>query len=225
MRGLSWVCISGFSLACVAASGLAGCGDDDARVEPDAHVTMDATVDGAIDGALADASSDDDAGFDPRAVECFADLMAPSESFVSIQRFVSEDGTIKLWRARQPGNRSGAFGETFAYDLVRAWVDSPREPNTCVTDATALSYEFEHHNWNDTWTVVAGDTRFEVNELYSFDGTEPTWSDTLRMFEPNDVPVGGTQTLVAAGCSSLPYDLNPCMLRVRVDMPPAGWGE
>ena len=34
-----------------------------------------------------------------------------------------------------------------------------------------------------------------------------------------------TIDLVDDGCESMPYDLNPCLLRMRTDEPPPGWGE
>ncbi len=215
MRSRSWLCIC----ACVL---VLGCGDDDQHNDPDAQTTLDAGRD-----AAPDATDDGDGGFDPRAVDCFVGLEPLTEGgFVSIQRFRSMDGTLQLWRARSPGNQPGAVGETTAYDLVRAWIDGPRDANVCVTEAGGLSYDFVHHNWNDTWSAATANTRYTVNELYTFpDFGEPVWVDTLEMFDDDDQALGDPQTLIADGCSSEPWNYGPCSQRVRTDMPPASQQE
>lgn len=224
MRSLCWLCICTQMF-------VFGCGDDDKPTDPDAQITQDAGQDASLDAHPPDAnnndaSSDDDAGFDPRAVDCFANLTPPNNGFVSIQRFQSMDGSLQLWRARQPGERAGAVGETTPYDLVRVWIDGPRDANTCITTQSALSYDFEHHNWNDTWSATTDNTRYEVNELYTFpDFGLPVWVDTLQLFDADTVALGDAQTLLADGCSSDPWNYGPCALRDRTDMPPASQGE
>lgn len=184
---------------------LMACGDDDGGAGP---------------------NTDHDASVMMTAEACFADLTAPTDGwFVETQRFVTSDDAIHLWRARKPGTRPGAVGETFAYDLVRFWIGSDDEPGTCITASSAMTYDFAHHNWNETWSATTDFARYVVHERLDFGATETSWQDTLEVFDPNDVPRGGTQDLEDDGCSSLPYDLNPCMFRTRVDTPPPGWGE
>jgi hypothetical protein len=197
MRSLSWLCIC----ACVL---VLGCGDDDGGSGP---------------------NTDHDASVVITAEECFADLTAPTDGwFVETQRFATADDAIELWRARKPGMRS-AVGETFPYDLVRFWIGSDDEPGTCVTAPSAMTYDFAHHNWDETWSAITEHGRYVVHERLEFGDAATSWQDTLDVFDLNDVPRGGTQTLEATGCASLPYDLNPCLFRTRIDMPPPGWGE
>jgi hypothetical protein len=158
--------------------------------------------------------------------ECFAEVEAPEAGFIEIQRFESEDGAVRVWRARQPGQRS-AVGETFPYDLKRAWIETEDEPGACVTAASALSYEFGHHNWAEEWTITTERAQYIGRELYSSGPTdleEWSWTDTLEAKDDS----GATLFMVGLvddGCESMPYDLNPCLRRMRTDMPPPGWGE
>jgi hypothetical protein len=158
--------------------------------------------------------------------ECFDDLAAPDTGFVELQRFRSEDGAVRIWRARQPGDRV-AVGETFPYDLVRAWVEAENEPGTCVTQASALTYEFGHHNWSEEWSVTTDHARYIGRELYSNsapDDADFGWTDSLEAKSASGATLFMVD-LVDDGCESMPYNLNPCLRRMRTDTPPPGWGE
>jgi hypothetical protein len=178
----------------------------------------------ALDAGNAPGDGDGDAV--TTGEECFADLEAPDVGFVELQRFESEDGSVRVWRARQPGDRM-PVGETFPYDLKRAWIETEDEPGTCVTAVSALSYEFGHHNWAEEWTVTTDHAQYIGREMYSTtsaDTAQWDWTDTLEAQDDR----GETLFMVGLvddGCESMPYDLNPCMLRMRTDEPPPGWGE
>jgi len=179
------------------------------------------------DAGNAPGDGDGDAPGATTADECFGELAPTGDSwFIELQRFKSEDGSVRVWRSRQPGDRS-AVGETFPYDLVRAWIETEDEPGTCVTERSALTYEFAHHNWAEEWTVQTDHALYIGREMYTTtaaDSAQWGWIDT---FEAQDE--GGTTLftadLIDDGCESEPYNLNPCMLRMRTDEPPEGWGE
>jgi len=208
--------ISRVSCLLVALLVIAGCASDDDPASDAGHA-------GAGGDSGAGGGSDTDA---TTGEECFEELTAPAIGFVEIQRFVSEDGDLSVWRARQPGERS-AVGETSPYDLVRVWIDSADEDGTCVTEASALTYTFGHHNWSESWTVTTAHAMYAVHEMYNNGPADPEeWGfvDTLEAKdESGDVLF--TAELVEDGCESRPYDLNPCFTRMRIDMPPPGWGE
>ena len=178
-------------------------------------------------GCGSDDEAMSDAGGGPIAAEdCFADLAAPEAGFVEVQRFRSEDGSLRVWRARQPGDRS-AVGETFPYDLVRAWIETEDEPGACVTEARALAYTFGHHNWAEEWSMTTAHAKYIGREMFSnapADPAEWTWTDTLEAQDDDGAPLF-TVGLIEDGCETMPYDLNACMQRMRIDEPPPGWGE
>jgi len=180
---------------------------------------------GSGDDAPADAAGNmPNPGTPTTGEECFADLEAPvSGGFIEVQRFVADGGGLTLWRARRPGDRS-AVGETFAYDLVRVWIDSADEDGTCVTDPSAMTYTFGHHNWAETWTVETAYALYTGRETFSVGPTESRWTDLLEA-ESSNGTVLSTVVLLDEGCESLPYDLNPCLARMRIDEAPEGWGQ
>jgi hypothetical protein len=158
--------------------------------------------------------------------DCFATLEEPPAGFIEIQRFGSVDDSVEIWRARKPGERS-AVGETFAYDLIAVWIDSADEDGTCVTERGAMTYEFAHHNWAESWTVETEHATYMGRETFGNAMAEPaewSWADTLEAKAPSGATLF-TVELVDQGCESLPYDLNPCLMRMRIDTPPEGWGE
>jgi hypothetical protein len=197
----------------VAFGSLAGCASDD------------------DDAGDAGAAPMDDAGDPPDAMtsaeECFGELAPQGDAFfIELQRFKSEDGAVQVWRSRQPGDRS-AVGETFPYDLVRAWIETEDEPGTCVTEASALSYEFGHHNWAEEWTVQTDHALYIGREMFANAAADPAefgWTDTLEAQDASGATLF-TVDLVEDGCETEPYDLNPCLMRMRTDEPPEGWGE
>jgi len=138
-----------------------------------------------------------------------------------VQAFETADGTIRLWRARRPGDRS-AVGETFPYDLVRFAVESDDDV-ACVTTPGALAYEFGHHNWNEAWTADTALHTYAVTESLSFGDAGAVWTDRLTVTTAAGAPVLGPVALEPTGCFSIPYDLNPCMSRQRTDSPPEGF--
>lgn len=154
----------------------------------------------------------------------------PASGFVEVQSFETEDGAVRVRRARRPGMRS-AVGETWPYDLVRFGVEIDGESH-CVTGASQLGYEFGHHNWNERWEARIGEVRYaggeelDVARLSSdFDATD-LWTDTLAAFAvETGEPLWGPRALVPTGCYSVPYDYNPCFKRMRTDQPPEGEQE
>lgn len=203
------------------AHNLTGCAEASATPRGDAGQAFDDSglgneSDGGMDG-------DEDGGDGDVAAEaCFAGLKAPATGFISIQAFSVEELGLTLMRAREPGERS-AVGETFPYDLLRVSLSSAEE-DTCVTKKSALSYEFGHHNWNEKWSARTARARYVVRELRSFDDPATPWIDSLEVRSlEDDSLLMGPFALKEAGCRSLPYDLNPCSLRTRIDKPPADW--
>jgi hypothetical protein len=193
-----------------------GCGDGGGGAPRDASVREDAAV-------------QEDAGAlgvgDAGVGGCFDPLSTPSAGFVEVQHFESAERGVRITRARQPGERS-AVGETFPYDLVRVRIEADGDA-ACVSEAAAMTYEFGHHNWNETWSVRTEKARYVVREQYDFQaGSERPWADSLeaRSLE-DDSLLWGPVDLEPDGCYSLPYDLNPCLMRTRIDEPPAGWGQ
>ncbi|MCA9579202.1 MAG: hypothetical protein KC668_27425 [Myxococcales bacterium] len=147
-----------------------------------------------------------DTGVTPGTLDaCFAGLAPTGDSpFVGTLRFESVDGTIEVRLARQPGDRP-AVGETWAYDMVRFGIARDGVV-TCITQPSALAYDFGHHNWADVATAE-GTSTFVVSMRYEFTGDEPTWVDTLQIDEAAPI------TLRATACDVTPNDLNHCLLR------------
>lgn len=146
---------------------------------------------------------------------CLSEL-APAGAFFEVQAFETDDGSLRLWRARRPGDRS-AVGETFAYDLVGFAIDSDAE-RTCLHDGAAFSYEFGHHNWNETWEARTSAARYRGREEYVFTVEDAEWHDTLTVYPlTGEIPSMDPVTLREAGCYSIPRDLNPCFRRQRTD--------
>ena len=154
---------------------------------------------------------------------CFADLAAAGSWFTEVQGFQTADDSIRLWRARRPGSRS-SVGETFPYDLVRFAVESDDDV-ACVAAPGALTYEFGHHNWDESWTAETALRTYSVTEALTFDEDGTTWTDALTVTTAAGAPVLGPVTLEPTACFSVPYNLNPCMSRERTDSPPEGFGE
>ena len=176
-----------------------------------------------------DAASVSDSGAPPQQAttgdECFGALEAPAAGFIEIQRFAATDDSVEIWRARKPGERS-AVGETFAYDLLAVWIDGAGEDGTCIADRAAMTYEFGHHNWDEVWTVRTEHATYTGREMYgsSADPSAWTWTDSLEAKDASGTTLF-TVELVDQGCETRPYDLNPCLMRMRLDAPPPGWGE
>lgn len=205
---------------------LLGCGSSNSgtSVRPDAGRPDGSLAD--ADAALSDAGADPDAdASSPSTLEaCLSDLGEPDFGFLGIQRFRSADGKVRVARARQIID-APTVGETFAYALVRFWIESDEEPGTCVRGKSALTYEYAHHNWNETWSAETDLALYEGAEVFSPIDAEVRWADTLTAKSKDGKVLWGPLELEEDGCSSLPYDLNACSTRTRSDEPPPGWGE
>jgi len=179
---------------------------------------------GKHDAGTLDAGEDGGGSRTATLEACLSDLSEPESGFIGIQRFRSKDGKVSLARARQTID-APTVGETLAYALVRFWIESDEEPGTCVRGKSALSYEYAHHNWNETWSAKSNVATYEGAEVFSPVDATARWSDTLSAKDKNGKLLWGPVELEEDGCTSIPYDLNPCSSRTRSDKPPAGWGE
>lgn len=227
------IAIAGWTLVAV---GLLACGDD-AGGAPVRDAGMDATDDAAIDASLHDTGidgaapdadlydgaqvdaddrdgSDDDAGaINTAAEQCFADI-APgmwygSDHYADARSFRSADGTWRLARARQPGSRSGAAGETYPYDLVGFWIQHGDDPAQCITDIGGFSYDFVHHNWDDVWTVTTADARYEMRETYELYPVLE-WTFTFRIFDPTGTSMREEHVMISKACWNVPHYRYAC---------------
>ena len=145
---------------------------------------------------------------------CFAGVTRPTRSFVDIQSYASQDGRYQLRRARQPGDRV-SVGETFPYDLIRFGVVSGGAV-TCIDSPALLSYDYGHHNWNDTMDARAAGATYRINERFAY-GADGAWTFTLTVLAPGGQVLEGPLPLTDTGCYTLPFDLNGCPLRMRTD--------
>ena len=191
-----------------------GCGAGDTEPRGDAGAA-DATV--RLEVGTADLAAPDPAVVSSLD-ECFADLTAPTSGwFIDIQSYATGDGRYRIRRARQPGDRI-AVGETLPYDLVRFAVETETGV-LCVGSPSALSYDFGHHNWNETMDARTPAASCKVHErAKAVAGLGLTWMDTLTILDPTDESVvEGPLSLTEAGCYTLPFNLNGCPGRTRTD--------
>jgi hypothetical protein len=176
-----------------------------------------------------DASGSDDGGAaqsDGAAdiADCLKGVTAPAAGFIEIQAFSSVEHGVYIERARQPGQRS-AVGETSPYDLKIVAITADDDA-ACVQRAADLRYEFGHHNWDEVWSVRTTKARYVGRERYGFDDPQQPWTDTLEARAlADDALLWGPIPLSEEGCRTLPYNLNPCLMRERIDEPPADWGN
>jgi hypothetical protein len=108
-----------------------------------------------------------------------------------------------------------AVGETFPYVLIRfGAVDASGA--LCITQPAQMKYDYRHHNWNDSMEAMAGALTYRLEEKL-MTGPTSSWLFTLTVVE------GGTPraslTMTDAGCYTVPYDLNGCVLRTRTPAP------
>ncbi len=183
------------------------------------------TTDPILDAGGRDADGPDANGGSASPVSaeaCLKDLAAPDRGFVNVQRFRSADGKVKVARARQTFDPpTPPIGETYAYMLVRFWIQTDTEPGTCVRGKTALTYAYAHHNWNETWKATTTAATYEGSELFEpTDSSDDRWNDSIRAKDAQGKLLWGPIDLLEDGCSSQPYDLNPCLTRTRSDKPP-----
>jgi hypothetical protein len=148
--------------------------------------------------------------------ECFAGLTRPAVLFVETQSYATADGRYQIRRARQPGDRV-AVGETFAYDLVRFGVARGSDV-VCVHRTADLSYDFGHHNWDDTMEARTGTTGYRIHEKLNASGIDDRWMFTFTILDPASGAIReGPLPLAATGCHTQPFDLNGCPGRMRTD--------
>jgi hypothetical protein len=145
---------------------------------------------------------------------CFAGLQPTGKFFVAVMDFVTEDGSTSLRLAREPGDPGGrpVIGETYPYHLVRFAIVRASGEKACVTDLAAMTYDFQHHNWNDTANARSGSTVYSVKMRY-----EPVlggWTDSLTGLEDGTgKTLWGPLRLKNTHCTSIPLDLNACLMR------------
>ena len=193
-----------------ATSMFCGCGDDgsgsDSGVRPDSGPERDPFLDLGPEGDAMVATDLDD---------CFADF-APSR-FAVVQTLQTDDGAVRLRTGSEVGDRP-VVGETFAFDLKRFGI-TRSGATTCITDLSALTYDFGHHNWAETLSATAGASRFEVHMEYNIVGKPPAWRDELSVYAVGSTtPREGPLPLTENGCRSIPAgDLNACLGRTRTD--------
>ncbi len=190
----------------------------DADADSDSDSDTDGDSDGDADG---DSDSDTDGDGDPAdcsGENCTGDLNPPTGyDFIEIQDFITEDGELEIRYARQTGE-GDTVGETFAFYLIRFSLCSANK-NICVKNDGNLSYEWGHHNWNDTMEATHGDTKYIVHTFYDISTMTPEWKDTI---EAKSASTGdtlwGPLALVDDGCQTLPPgNPNACMHRERTD--------
>jgi hypothetical protein len=162
---------------------------------------------------LADAARSPDVALDSLDA-CFASVTRPSSRFIDVQSYASADGRYQLRRARRPGDRV-SVGETFPYDLIRFGATIGGEV-TCVDRPMDLSYDYGHHNWDDTMEARAASATYRINERFAY-GADSAWSFTLTVLDPAGRVVAGPLPLTDTGCHTLPFDLNGCPGRMRTD--------
>jgi hypothetical protein len=167
---------------------------------------------------------DRDAAAATSAEACFADLTMPDRGWIEVQRFRADEPGIRVWRARQTTD-GPTIGETTAYKLVRVWVQSDEEPGACVHDQNALAYTYQHHNVDETWQAKSASAQYFGHETLDFGAIDGAWNDTLSVKDTGGQEIIKDLKLTEDGCYSLPYDLNPCLRRRRLDEPPPGWGQ
>jgi hypothetical protein len=148
--------------------------------------------------------------------ECFAGVTRPPSTFVDIQSYATQDGRYQVRRARQPGDRL-SVGETFPYDLVRFGVSTGGRVS-CIERPADLSYDFGHHNWNDTMEARTGEATYRVHEQFDVAASGERWKFTFTVLDATGrTVVEGPLPLTDTGCHTLPFDLNGCPGRMRTD--------
>lgn len=165
----------------LALSALAACGDDDPVSGTDAG-TADAAVSdaGARDAgdatdAARDADIGADAGGDPLEA-CFAGYTGLDGPFLETRLFQTADRRIRIRFAVEPGTRPYA-GETWPFDLMRFAIERDGVAE-CLTMASALAYDFGHHNWMEVATATGAATYIVRSDL---DVETWTWANTLTI--------------------------------------------
>jgi hypothetical protein len=147
--------------------------------------------------------------------DCFEGITARQPNrFVELLTMVTQPAGHRLILAREPGDRPGAFGETFPLDLVRFAIEVPGGDRSCITDPALLEYTFGHHNWDERAAVTVGARRYVIRLQY-LATAEAKWTDTLTIEDTGGAVVDGPLVLEAAACRSIPLDLNTCFQRPR----------
>lgn len=171
------------------------------------------------DGGAAGHSGMNTAGTTTGPEACFEGLEPAPDQRLEIQRFKTADGALRLWRARET-TPDPTVGETMAFKLVRFWVQSELDPDTCLRDPASLHYDYAHHNWNDSWTATTSHAVYAGHEQFDNNGSELYWIDRLTITTPEGDPISSELKLLDDGCVSKPLDYNVCMQRKRLDESP-----
>jgi len=110
-----------------------------------------------------------------------------------------------------------AVGETFPLDLGAFGL--VREGSlTCVRAASELTYEWGHHNWDETMTIdrPAGGTYVVTMQLDTVNFSD--WINTIEARDASGATLWGPLDLVAETCATEPAgDLNFCQQGTRTD--------
>lgn len=189
------------------------CGGEAVRQLPDAAATTDGggTVDG---GGAADAGGAADGSVWPSIEGCF-DGLAPRQAgrFVEVLGLRQTPAGARLILAREPGDRPGAVGETWAFDLVRFALEDAAGNTHCVTNPSALEYSFGHHNWDERARVVIEGRAYVVTLRYFLNG-QAMWVDELSVLDAvSGAVLSGPVPLVKEACRSIPTNPNACFAR------------
>lgn len=188
-----------------------GCGGTPGSSSPDATTGADAGR-GADAGSSADAGSGADGGTTLEA--CF-DGLAPRQAgrFVEVLGLRQDPAGARLIMAREPGDRPGAVGETWAFDLVRFAIETTDGARHCVNNPAVLEYSFGHHNWDERARVVIEDRAYVITLKYFFNG-QAAWVDELNIHDATSgALIAGPLPLVVEACRSIPTDPNACFAR------------
>jgi hypothetical protein len=153
------------------------------------------------------------------ASSCTEDVAPPGDKafdFVVVQNFSTGDGAVDLSMAWHIGE-GDTIGETLPYEMMRFGVCDDRD-GVCISSEDKMTYEWKHHNWDETITARAGGREYVVR--MSFVPSEvSSWTDTLEVIDLGDTgDTRGPMPLEDRGCRSVPpNNANACMLRDRLD--------
>lgn len=119
----------------------------------------------------------------------------------------SADGAVLVRIMRRPGE-GPTIGETFAFELLGFAMQEGSEMTACVVEPAALSYVYEHHNWDDQ--AVADDGARTLTLSMTYDpGVASAWTDVL-----DDSSTDENLALEAVDClSEGPSPANGCFRR------------
>ena len=118
-----------------------------------------------------------------------------------------ENGALLVRIVRRPGD-GPTIGETFALQLLGFAMQEGGELTACVTDPAALSYVYEHHNWDDQAIAEASPSRTLTLSM-TYDVVTSTWTDVLDDSSTDEDVVLATDACASEG----PSPANGCFRR------------